>query len=234
MVHSSLRSLGHVAGGAGTVVDALLDAVGKEGTVMVPNLPFRGSLNRYLETDPTFDVRTTPSRMGAVTEALRKRPKARRSLHSSHSAAVVGALRDEMTRDHETCDLTCGVTSPYYRNAHRPNGFVLMIGVDLHCMTTFHAVEETNELPYMFSGKVYASTVIDYEGSPLTIRTRGYVDGVKRDFTSPEPLLLKEGLITIGKVAEAECRFMDAQGTFDCVERAVRKDPFFLLAERPA
>lgn len=233
LVHSSLSSLGHVEGAAAAVVDALLDAVGPEGTLLVPNLPFWGTLSAYLETGPTFDVRSTPSQMGAVTEALRRRGDAKRSLHSSHSAAVVGALREEMTRDHEQCDVTCGVTSPYYRNAHRPNGFILMIGVGLRSMTTFHSVEETNELPYLFSGRVYASTVIDYEGETLAIRTRAYNDNITRDFMAAEPMLLREGLMRIGRAGEAECRLMDARGTFECVERACRKDPYLLLAERP-
>ena len=233
LVHSSLKSLGWVQGGADAVVGALTDAVGPEGTVMVPNLPFRGTLTRYLKRVPTFDVRSTPSLMGAITEALRKRPDARRSLHSSHSVAAVGALRDEMTRDHEKCDTTCGVHSAYYKNAHRDNAFILMIGVTLNNMTTFHSVEETNELPYLFSGKVYTSHVIDYEGRKVTISTRGYNDNVRREFTAPEPMLLKEHVMTLGKVAEAECRLMDAQATFDLVERTVKKDPYFLLAQRP-
>ncbi|HUW58597.1 MAG TPA: AAC(3) family N-acetyltransferase [Planctomycetota bacterium] len=233
LVHGSLKSLGWVEGGADAVVDALMDTVGPGGTVMVPNLPFRGSLTNYLNTEPTFDVRTTPSLMGAITEALRRRPDARRSLHSSHSVAAVGVLRDEMTCDHEKDDVTCGVHSAYYRNAHRANAFILMIGVTLNNMTTFHSVEETNELPYLFSGKVYTSYVMDYAGRKLTLRTRGYADGtVRRDFIAPEPVLLKEGLMKVGKVGEAECRLMDARGTFDLVERAVRKDPWFLVAER--
>jgi len=229
LVHSSLKSLGLVEGGAEAVVEALYDAVGPTGTVMVPNLPFRGTLTAYLEPAPTFDVRSTPSQMGAITEALRLRPDAKRSLHSSHSVAAVGALRDLMTADHEKCDVTCGRFSAYYRNAHRPESFILMIGATLNSMTTFHSVEETCELPYLFSGKVYTSTVLDYEGRRLTIRTRGYNDGVARAFTRPEPTLLAEGLMKIAKVGEAECRLMDARGTFECVERMVRRDPNALL-----
>lgn len=233
LVHSSLKSLGWIGGGADAVVSALIDAVGPEGTVMAPQLPFGGSLTGYLTPAPTFDVRSTPSRMGAITEALRLRPDARRSLHSSHSVAVVGKLQAEMTRDHETSLTSCGRPSAYWKNAHRPNGWVLMIGVTLRNMTTFHSVEEVNELPYLFSGTVFTSYVIDYEGRTLTIRTRGYADGIKRNFPAPEPMLLKEGAMSIGRVAEAECRLMDASATFDLVERAVRKDPCLLLLDRP-
>jgi aminoglycoside 3-N-acetyltransferase len=225
-----MKSLGWVEGGPDAVVSALVDAVGPEGTVMAPNLPFRGTLTKYLTPGPTFDVRTTPSKVGAITEALRLRADARRSLHSSHSVAAVGRLQAEMTRDHERSLTTCGELSGYWKNAHRPDGWVLMIGVTLNNMTTFHTIEEVNELPYLFSGTVFTSTVIDYEGRALTIRTRGYNDvGVNRDFTAPEPMLLKEGAMRIGRVAQAECRLMNASATYDLVERACRKNPCLLV-----
>ena len=233
LVHSSLSSLGYVLGGADAVVDALLDAVGPEGTVMVPNLPFSGSLTGWLTPGPTFDVRRTPSKMGAITEALRLRADARRSLHSSHSVAAIGREQGEMLAGHELSFTSCGLTSPYYKNAHRPGGWVLMIGVTLRNMTTFHSIEEVNELPYLFSGVVFTSYVKDYDGRLLTIRTRGYADGIKRNFPAPEPLLLKEGVMRIGRVASAECRLMDASATWDLVERAVREDPYLLLLNKP-
>ena len=42
MVHSSLSSMGHVEGGAGTVVQAFLDVLGPEGTLMVPTFTHSG------------------------------------------------------------------------------------------------------------------------------------------------------------------------------------------------
>jgi hypothetical protein len=36
----------------------------------------------------------------------------------------------------------------------------------------------------------------------------------------------------IGKAGEAECRLMDARGTFECVERMVRRDPYALLKQK--
>src|SRR5687768_12720625 len=69
LVHSSLSRIGRVAGGAEAVVDALLEVVGTEGTLAVPTFPFTGSMLEYLRSDPPFDAETTPSRMGAISEA---------------------------------------------------------------------------------------------------------------------------------------------------------------------
>ena len=65
LLHSSLSSLGHVTGGAQTVVDAFLNVLGSEGTLAVP----------------TFGD------LGIVTEAVRSHPKAVNSIHPLASVA---------------------------------------------------------------------------------------------------------------------------------------------------
>ena len=41
MVHTSLSSLGYVCGGAQVVIEALLEGVGREGTIMMPSSRMR-------------------------------------------------------------------------------------------------------------------------------------------------------------------------------------------------
>ena len=43
IVHSSLSALGHVEGGADTVIDALKELLTEEGTLLFPALSFRDS-----------------------------------------------------------------------------------------------------------------------------------------------------------------------------------------------
>ena len=45
MVHTSLSSLGYVCGGAQSVIEALIESVGQEGTIMMPTLSY---VNTYL------------------------------------------------------------------------------------------------------------------------------------------------------------------------------------------
>jgi aminoglycoside 3-N-acetyltransferase len=85
-VHSSLSAFGYVEGGATTVVGALLDVLGREGTLMMPTF----NHGRF----ELFDIRNTPSVNGAITEALRKHPLARRSMHPTHPYAAIGPLAD--------------------------------------------------------------------------------------------------------------------------------------------
>lgn len=90
------------------MVDALLTSVGPAGTVMMPTQPFRGSEYVYMKGEPVFDVRSTPSQVGKITEALRRRPEARRSLHPSHAVAAIGPDADVLLRNHEKGATSCG------------------------------------------------------------------------------------------------------------------------------
>ena len=90
MVHSSYKSLGNVEGGAEAVIDALLEWVGPDGTVLFPNFNFDSwTENHY------YDVIETPSRMGIIGELARLRPEAVRTPHPIYSFAVMGNRKDD-------------------------------------------------------------------------------------------------------------------------------------------
>src|SRR3954465_10693713 len=103
LVHTSVSALGWVCGGAQAVVEALLDAVGAEGTLGVPTHtsgnsdPAEGQTPpvpkawwpAVREHMPAFDPACTPSRLGAVPALVRPWPGARRSADRQYSFAAV-------------------------------------------------------------------------------------------------------------------------------------------------
>src|SRR5690349_9002940 len=82
VTHASLKSLGMVAGGAPTVVEALRNAISPNGTDLFPTFNYFPDL---------FDVTSTPSVVGAVSEAARSHPAAVRSLNPTHSIVAIGS-----------------------------------------------------------------------------------------------------------------------------------------------
>ena len=94
LVHSSLHSVGPIDGGADALLDALLETVGRSGTVAVP------AFSGLPEPDGYFDPLESPSNVGVFTEVLRKRPDAFRSLHPTHSVAAIGERAEAFVRDH--------------------------------------------------------------------------------------------------------------------------------------
>lgn len=169
IIHSSFRSLGPVAGGPDAVLDALLEVIGPRGNLMLPTFNYTRPL-----PEPYYDPATTPARTGIIVETGRKRPGAVRSLHPTHSVAVIGPDAEALTRDH-LIGRAFGIGSPIDRLAQR-GGKVLFLGVSHTANSTIHVGEEHAGLPKA-----------GWSDRPLVVRVR-MPDGVIREHeidTSP-------------------------------------------------
>jgi len=133
-VHTSLRSIGTLDGGPDALVDALVKAVGSDGTVAMPAY----NPSRSAPAVP-FDPLTTPSAMGALAELFRQRKGTRRSAHPSHSICATGKRAEEFLADHHR-NGAFGVDSPLDRLA-RAGGWVLLIGVNHTSSSIVHVGE---------------------------------------------------------------------------------------------
>lgn len=154
MVHSSLKGLGYVAGGAHAVVLALLEAVGATGTLVMPthstdltdpadwsNPPVPVEWHDDLRAAmPAYDPALTPTRsMGSIVECFRHVAGVVRSNHPTVSAAAVGPHAAWVTDGHELRD-GLGEASPQAR-VYDLDGRVLLIGVTHANNTSLHLAE---------------------------------------------------------------------------------------------
>jgi aminoglycoside 3-N-acetyltransferase len=230
LVHSSLRSFGRVDGGAETVIDGLLDAVGPRGTVMAATLTGHRGLSPA--NPPVTDMRTAPAWNGRIPETLRQRSDAVRSIHPTHSCAAVGAQAEALTHGHENTATPCGVPSPYWRNA-AAGGYIAMAGCILTTCTTMHTIEELANVPYHLQPKPTRGVCIDARGRRVQVPVRLHdYGGPERDFPVMEPILLKRGLMRIGKVGKSTVRLIQAMGLIESALECLRSDPYFLTEAR--
>jgi aminoglycoside 3-N-acetyltransferase len=135
-----MRHLGPVEGGAGTVIDAILEVIGPGGNLMLPTFNYVDPV-----PSPHFDPEVTPGRTGILPEVGRKRPGAVRSLHPTHSVAVIGPDAERLTAGHLS-QRVFGVGSPIDLLA-REGGKVLLLGVGQTSNSTIHVAEEHAGLP---------------------------------------------------------------------------------------
>jgi aminoglycoside 3-N-acetyltransferase len=224
LVHSSLSSFGHVEGGAGAVIDALAAAVGTDGTVAVPTHTWHS----ICADNPVFDVREMPSEVGRITEVFRRRPRALRSLHPTHSCAALGPRAEVLLRDHEKDITPCGPRSPYQRII-RWGGKLVFLGVTLFVNTSFHALEEMACVPWAFNRFELLYT-IDYEGKKRPVPSRRHTNGLRRAFEELEPVLAEGGALQKGRIGEADIRVVRADRMATVLLPMLAEDPFLFLA----
>lgn len=137
MVHSSLGRVGWTTGGPVTVIRALLESVGPDGTVAMPaESPTVSDPGAHL---PVFDPLTTPTTMGAVPEAFRTFPGTVRSNHPLVSVCANGRFSGEITKHHELafCE---GLGTPFEK-LYLLDAFTLLLGVGFDRCTSLHYAE---------------------------------------------------------------------------------------------
>lgn len=97
----SMRSLGKVDGGARTVIDAVLDVIGKEGTLVVSSfvkvLPL-SYLKRHKKL--IYDINTS-SYAGAVANEMMRHPKVELSRHPVQKFSAIGKMAKDLMSSHQ-------------------------------------------------------------------------------------------------------------------------------------
>lgn len=221
LVHASFKSLGPVPGGIETVVQGLLQAVGSAGSLLMP------ALSWALRPPEIFDVRLTPSNVGAIPEYFRTRDGTLRSLHPTHSVCAVGRRTHELLDDHRLDGTPCGAHSPFHKLVET-SGKIMMLGCGLGANTAMHALEEYAEPPYLY-GATCRYTLRDAEGNTWEkeYRTHGFAGFAQRYDRVAD---VDDGsFLRRGQVLQAATIVLDAPQLKRAVLRKLEQDPLFFV-----
>lgn len=157
MVHAAVSKVGLVMGGPDTIIGALLDAVGPDGTVMAYTdwdagyeelADADGRIpQRWRDHIPPYDPLTSRAVRdnGILPEFLRTTPGALRSANSGASVAALGSHASWLVADHPI-DYGYGPGSPFARLVEA-QGKVLMLGAPLDTMTLIQHAEHLARVP---------------------------------------------------------------------------------------
>ena len=227
LAHASLKSLGQVPGGAETVIQGLLAALGPPGTLLMPALTYETVTSQ----NPVFDLRATPSCVGALPEYFRTRPGTLRSLHPTHSVCALGPSAGEMLAPHRLDSTPCGPHSPFRRLPDFA-GQILMLGCCLCPNTSMHAIEELAEPPYLFSAPI-SYTLIDENGDTQQKEYRRHnFQGWEQRYDRVAKILGTPHLQT-GKVLAAETHLIDARALREAALQALTTNPLYFVDRIP-
>ena len=220
LVHSSLKSMGRQGLTPADVIDGLRLALGDHGTLVFPTLS-------YMHCGPTrsrtFDVKNTPSNVGAIPEYFRTSAEGvRRSLCPTHSCAAVGELRDAVVGGHHLDDTPCGANSPFHR-VMELDGSILFLGCGTNCNTSMHAIEELSRPDYLFEER-YAYTMVKEDGSFYEQQCYAHdFKGVYQAYSRMEEILTEKELQT-GGILSASCHLMRAIPLWEKADEKYRED----------
>ena len=203
LVHSSLKRVGPVDGGADTIIDALQEILGPDVTLMMPTVS-----GNVTPTQPVFHVVHTPSTVGVLTDVFRKRPGAIRSLHPVHSMAALGPKAQFFTEGHLQSNTPWSPDSPYGKLMAN-NGFLLFLGANFSANTCIHAIEIEARVPGLHTEEATTLYVTDYDGTLHEIEHHWHAP--KRPcYPDLEHIVEKAGGLTYGRVGSGISRLVDA------------------------
>lgn len=216
LIHSAMRTLGQVEGGANAVVNAILDVIGERGTLVAPTFTFI----HEPEDDPIIDPAADKSEMGAITEAVRLHPTARRSTAYRHSFAAIGR-RAEIITDVDPKYSVFDVRSSFGVMLALSSK-VLLLGVNYSNSTSHHFAEWLCEVPYRHTidmivkvrqhdGTIVQQPMIDYQ--PF-----GYGGKQHTDFNRLGQIQEDKGTVSIGAIGNSVARLFSQRDLIDITQ----------------
>ena len=215
VVHTSFRAVRPVEGGPSGLIDALLGALGPDGTLVMPS--WTG------DDDTPFDRDNTPASadLGVVPETFRKRSGVQRSAHPFAFAAL-GPVAREIVGD--------PLPIPPHRvesgigRVHQHGGQILLLGVGHDSNTTIHLAEALARVPYGLPKHI---TVLR-DGTPTRI---DYLenDHCCRRFALADGWLRERGMQREGRVGNAHARLLEARDVVAVAREQLERDPLIFL-----
>jgi aminoglycoside 3-N-acetyltransferase len=227
MVHASLRAVGTILGGPDVLIDAVMQSIAPDGTMMVyvgAQSPFddvgRGLFAPeeeafILEHCPPFDSAAARANrdFGALAELFRTRPGARCSANPVARMAALGGKAEWLTRDHPL-NYGFGAESPLDKLCQLEGG-VLLVGSDPDEVTLLHHAENvapiankrtlTLQTPLLVDGARRWTQFEEYDSAA------GIRDWPRRFFADIMRSFLAKPHVRKGLIGDAHCYLIDAR-----------------------
>lgn len=219
IVHARMSALGWVIGSSETVVRALLETLGPEGTLMAyacweehvyraDERPAHEDRDAFLAGPPVFDPATAEAARdhGRIPERVRTWPGAVHSGHPEAAVVAVGA-RSGWLVSPQPADDAYGAESPFARLVEA-DGQVLMLGAPLDTLSLLHHAEAIARVP---DKRRLTFTVAMAERGGVVERTFTDIDTFAGPFPYDALDLGEDPFVVIGR--EALAAGIGARGT---------------------
>lgn len=215
MVHSSMKAIGDVAGGADTVVDAFMNYF-REGLLMMPTHTWAQMNAEY----STFNPATEPACVGILPNTFRKREGVVRSLHPTHSIAAYGKAATEYIKGEEHATTPCPPGGCWDR-LREVNAKILLLGVTHGRNTFIHSVDEALNIHDRLTDETTLMHIVMPDGSLKDVAMHRHYNRVigsgsfSDHFDKMKQAFYDLGAAKAVKFGDADCILCDAGKIFE-------------------
>jgi aminoglycoside 3-N-acetyltransferase len=218
LVHSSMSKIGYLENGPITFINALINVLSPEGNLLMPSSPNDELQVNYIRKHIPFDVKLTPSKLGAITEEFRKFPGVVRSINPLEPVCAWGKDAVYLTEGHLN-EVTPYTKNSPFRRIIEKNGKILYVGVTLNnAGTSLHTMEDEVDFKFdVYSPEIFDVDVIDYNNNSIKVKTKAHNPAFSRIRKCDEliPLFLNENVCVKKKIGKSNCLVFDAKRMFD-------------------
>jgi len=218
-VHCSLGSIGHVDGGAFTIISALKNIIGTNGAILMPSF----------KLSPDLQLNETDKELGLTLKI--------KILHDDNEKSAMGVIADTfrkmpdvITGDGTFCVSAWGYeaekhASMGFQHLIDSNGYALLMGVDIYRMSSMHYVEDN--MPDKIKNKFKPSK----EARTVYPKSDWFIESWKptaRPWYVIEDRAYKKGYIKDISIGNAKCMLVEVKNTIELYKQALQNEPFEL------
>ncbi|UVD79132.1 AAC(3) family N-acetyltransferase [Myroides albus] len=170
-IHSSMTEFYNYNGSVNELIDCILDVLGDEGTLLMPCYPKnKFMLSKMDDSEVVFDVNSSPSGAGYLSEIFRKYPGVKRSINLQHSVCAYGKNADFFLSEHVNSITAWDEFSPYYKMCQEKT-LIFALGLPYFLGTVIHCTESILKEKYVYFSNFFTKEVKysyrDYDGNVL-------------------------------------------------------------------
>ena len=223
LMHSSIRSVGRIEGGAIGLLNAMIEYFTSEGGLFCVPTHTWASIGKEI----TLDMSDPKTCLGAFSDVAAADPRGVRSQHPTHSMAVFGDRDRALEFIADDARVTSS-TSPdgCHGKLYREGGYVLLVGVAHNRNTYLHCVEEMLGMPNRLTAEPRELTVRLASGEvvrrKLHTHYTDFTGDVSLRFTKYETAFRYHGAITDGFIGNAPTQCCDARIMKDVMEMILK------------
>jgi len=224
----SLKSIGYIEGGANTVINALLDVIGSEGTIVSESFVNTFYFPRLMGKKALVTQKTA-SYAGAIANEMLKREDSYRSTHPIQKFVAIGKYAKYLTERHTPNSMPYNVLkelSELNGKNLRVGGLDKVVGVGTtHVAITSLGLRERR----IKSGVKYIN-----EKGEMKVFMLNWAGGCAKGFNNLMDIYKENGcIISVGFVGNAPSMITDMKKTLECEIELFSKNPKAFLCDDP-